>query len=133
MKKLLIVVPALMLMFALVSCGKESSPKNVATDRVFLTLDSNPTTGCTWMIKMDDSGVAEYVGSTYVQNKVDGPGDVALSGVGGKETFEFKCLKEGTANVNLKYGHAWAENEIYEVKNARIVVSGNLTGTIELY
>lgn len=133
MKKFCIFMLAIILLVALVSCGKEGSPKTVATDRVFLTLDSNPTTGCTWMITMDDSGVAEYIGSTYVQNKVDGPSDVALSGVGGKETFEFKCLKEGTANVNLKYGHAWAENEIYEVKNARIVVSANLTGSIELY
>lgn len=133
MKRGLLLILALSVLIALASCGNENSSEPVAKDRVFLTLDSNPTTGCTWMITMDDSGVAEYIGSTYVQNKVDGPGDVAVAGAGGKETFEFKCLKEGTAIVNLKYGHSWAPEEIYEEHNARITVTGNLTGTIELF
>ena len=134
MKRIIICIMAVLMVFVLASCGKDTSPKTVATDRVFLTLDSNPTTGCTWMVTMDESGVAEYIGSQYVQDEAPASqSGEQIAGRGGKETFEFRCLKEGTANVVLKYGHAWTEDEIYDVKNARITVSSNLTGTIELY
>lgn len=131
MKKALIVISIAVLMVLAVGCGKDESAKMVASDRVYLTLDSNPTTGCTWMVTVQDNGVAEYIGSTYVQDEAPAsPSGEQIAGRGGKETLEFKCLKAGDATVVLKYGHAWAADEIYRTLDATIHVNQDLTGTI---
>ena len=131
MKKTVVIYFAVLLLFVLAACEKESAPVAVETDRVFLTLDSNPTTGCTWMVTMQDNGVAEYIGSKYVQNEAPAsPSGEQIAGRGGQETFEFRCLKAGDATVTLKYGHAWAENEIYRTLDATIHVNADLIGSI---
>ena len=131
MKKAIIVISIAFLLVLAVGCGKDESVRTVVSDRVFLTLDSNPTTGCTWMVTVQENGVAEYVGSKYVQDEVPAsPSGEQIAGRGGQETFEFKCLKAGDATVTLKYGHAWSAEEIYRTLDAVIHVNQDLTGTI---
>ena len=131
MKKAILVISIAILVLLAVGCGKDSAAKTVNSDRVYLTLESNPTTGCTWMVTVQDNGVAEYVGSKYVQDEaLASPSGEQIVGRGGQETFEFRCLKAGDATVTLKYGHAWAENEIYRTLEATIHVNKDLTGTI---
>ena len=126
MKKTILVIAIVTLVLLAVSCGKDGT-----ADRVFLTLESNPTTGCTWMVTIQDNGVAEYIGSKYVQDEAPAsPNGEQIAGRGGQETFEFRCLKAGDAKVTLKYGHAWAENEIYRTLDATIHVNADLTGSI---
>ena len=126
-RKILIIVAVMVLLLA-VGCksGKKQEAEN--KDRVYLTLAANPTTGCTWMVTVEDNGVAEYVGSQYVADQAH----EGMVGTGGNETFEFKCLKQGDAKVTLKYGHAWAQDEVYDVKEAVIHVNKDKTGTITL-
>ena len=128
MKKAILVISIAILVLLAVGCGKDGAAKTVNSDRVYLTLAANPTTGCTWMVTVEDNGVAEYVGSQYVADQAP----EGMVGTGGNETFEFKCLKQGDAKVTLKYGHAWAQDEVYDVKEAVIHVNKDMTGTITL-
>ena len=131
MKKAILVISIAILVLLAVGCGKDGTAKTVSSDRVYLTLESNPTTGCTWMVTVQDNGVAEYVGSKYVQDEAPAsPSGEQIAGRGGQETFEFRCLKAGDATVTLKYGHAWTENEIYRTLDATIHVNADLTGSI---
>ena len=131
MKKAIIVITIAILLVLAAGCSKDGAEKSVATDRVYLTLESNPTTGCTWMVTVKDTGIVEYIGSNYVQDPAPASANgEQIAGRGGKETFEFKCLKAGDASVTLRYGHAWAENEIYRTLEATIHVNKDLTGTI---
>ena len=83
-RKILIIVAVMVLLLA-VGCksGKKQEAEN--KDRVYLTLAANPTTGCTWMVTVEDNGVAEYVGSQYVADQAP----EGMVGTGGNETFEF--------------------------------------------
>ena len=131
MKKAIIVISIAFLLVLAVGCGKDGSDKVIVSDRVYLTLDSNPTTGCTWIITVHDNGVAEYIGSKYVQDEAPAsPSGEQIAGRGGQETFEFKCLKAGDATITLKYGHAWATDEVYRTVEATIHVNKDLSGTI---
>ena len=131
MKKAIIIVSIALMLILAAGCNKDGAEKSIATDRVYLPLESNPTTGCTWMVTVKDTDIVEYIGSNYIQDPapVSANGE-QIAGRGGQETFEFKCLKAGDASVTLRYGHAWAENEIYRTLEATIHVNKDLTGTI---
>lgn len=95
---------------------------------LFITLASNPTTGCTWRVEVKDPTVVRYEGSEYKPDKVaDG-----IVGSGGYETFIFRCLKQGETEVDFIYGHAWAPDEVYDRTTALIRVDSklNATGTL---
>ncbi len=125
MKKVVIAMLVVLSVFAFVSCA---STKKSASSEVTLVLESNPTTGCTWSVKVVDESVAKFVGSEYKQN--DNPG--GMVGVGGHDTLTFQLLKQGETKVELNYGHAWNANEVYDTKTAVIKVNADLTGTIDL-
>ena len=125
MKKVLISLIIVLSVFALVGC---TSAKKSASSEVTLVLESNPTTGCTWSVKVVDESIAKFVGSEYQQN--DNPG--GMVGVGGHDTLTFQCLKQGETKVELNYGHAWNAEEVYDRKEAVIKVNADLTGTIDL-
>ena len=131
MKKAVIIISIAFLLVLAAGCNKDGTQKDVATDRVYFTLESNPTTGCTWMVTVKDTDIVEYIGSNYIQDPAPASANgEQIAGRGGYETFEFKCLKAGDASVTLRYGHAWAENEIYRTLEATIHVNKDLTGTI---
>lgn len=125
MKKVIISMLIVLSVFALVGCA---SAKKSGSNEVTLTLESNPTTGCTWSVKVEDESIATFVGSEYTPK--DNP--QGMVGVGGHDTLTFKCLKQGETKVELNYGHAWNAAETYETKEALIKVNADLTGTIEL-
>ncbi len=129
MKRLVTALLIVFAVFALVSCASTGTAKKSArSDEVYLTLESNPTTGCTWSVEVEDESIAKFVDSHYIQN--DNPG--GMVGVGGHETLTFKCLKQGETKVELNYGHAWNANEVYQTLEALIKVEADLTGTIEI-
>ena len=125
MRKVIISMLIVLSVFALVGCA---SAKKDASNEVTLTLESNPTTGCTWSVKVVDESVAKFVGSEYTPN--DNPG--GMVGVGGHDTLTFQCLKQGQTKVELNYGHAWNAEEVYDRKEALITVNADLSGTIKL-
>ncbi len=125
MKRIIIATLVVLSVFALVACA---SAKKGESDKVTLTLESNPTTGCTWAVVVEDESVAKFLGSEYTPN--ENPG--GMVGVGGHETLTFQCLKQGETKVQLNYGHAWNAEEVYEKKQAVIKVNSDLTGSIEL-
>ena len=125
MKKVLFALFVLFAAFAFVSCA---SSKKTGSNEVTLELESNPTTGCSWMVKVEDESIAVYEGNEYTPN--ENPG--GMVGVGGVDTLTFKLLKQGTTKVQLNYGHAWASDEVYGTKEALITVNADLTGKIEL-
>ena len=125
MRQVIISMLIVLSVFALVGCA---SAKKDASNEVTLTLESNPTTGCTWSVKVVDESVAKFVGSEYTPN--DNPG--GMVGVGGHDTLTFQCLKQGQTKVELNYGHAWNAEEVYDRKEALITVNADLSGTIKL-
>jgi predicted secreted protein len=86
---------------------------------VQFTQGSNPSTGCSWVIKnqdeIDSSNLVKYIGSTYKSNCQD-----KRVGCGGEETFRFRIgdIQEGDElpEIHMVYGHSWAiETEFYEM------------------
>ena len=125
MKKVVISMLIVLSVFALVGCA---SAKKSGSNEVTLTLESNPTTGCSWSVKVVDESIAKFVGSEYTPNE----NPQGMVGVGGHEVLTFQCLKQGETEVNFIYGHAWAPDEVYDRTTALIRVDSklNATGTL---
>ncbi|ELK8694092.1 protease inhibitor I42 family protein [Erwinia papayae] len=80
---------------------------------VQISLDSNPTTGYSWMIKKLPKELI-FVSSSYEQSKECKDGAVGCSG---KETFTFIAQKSGTDELKLIHGQpfdksTWKENTV---------------------
>ena len=103
-----------------------SQTKNSGSKYITVDLKSNPTTGGSWKIQIADESVAKLESDTYEQDEHE-PGMV---GVGGTETFGFKCLKPGKTDVKFTYGQMWEGGSIWETKNAVITVNENSLGII---
>jgi len=106
--------------------------KNASEDNVIyvesntivqFTEGSNPSTGCSWIIKnqeeIDNSELVKYIGSTYKSHCDYNSGRTGVSGCGGDETFSFRIgdIQEGDElpEIHMVYGHRWAiETEFYE-------------------
>jgi inhibitor of cysteine peptidase len=71
-----------------------------------ISLESNPTTGYMWQPGFD-SEFLELVGSNFVA-------DSTLIGAPGTETFEFRALTEGQAEVTMIYKRPWEEDVLEE-------------------
>jgi len=124
MKKALIIVLAIAALFALASC---KTVKN-GEDTAVLTLKSNPTTGCSWMVKVADENVAVVESIEYQPDE----NPAGMVGVGGVDHIKFKAVGAGSTTASLDYGHAWNPEEVYEKKTAQITVDSNLHITVEL-
>ena len=101
--------------------------KNESLSR-YITVDlkTNPTTGGGWKIDIADKSVAKLESDTYVRDE----SPAGMVGVGGTETFGFKCLKPGKTDVKFVYGQMWEGGSIWETKKAVITVNDNLLGSI---
>ncbi|OUM66091.1 Non-catalytic module family DOC2, partial [Piromyces sp. E2] len=89
---------------------------------VQFTEESNPSTGCSWIIKnqeeIDHSDLVKYIGSTY-KSHCENSSRIGVSGCGGDETFKFLIgdIQEGDElpEIHMVYGHSWAiDTEYYE-------------------
>ena len=126
MKKIAIVLFAVLAVFALAGCRNVRISKPASTD-LKLTLLSNPSTGCSWMVKIEDENIATYLGSEY--NQAEAP--EGMVGVGGTETLYFRTQNPGETKVYLEYGHSWS-GEVYNSHIAVITVKEDMTGKITM-
>lgn len=89
----------------------------VVGDTFEITLDSNATTGHTWRVQHDTGPI------TMTGRKYDEPTS-GLMGAGGKETFTFKAVNPGDAELQFAYWREWeGENSIVETKVYHVSVS----------
>jgi inhibitor of cysteine peptidase len=100
--------------------GGES--KNVAADASYsgktieisagnsltVTLDSNPSTGFSWVLKgIGNESVLEQAGHEF---KAAPASDPPLLGAGGKEIWTFKALNKGSSTISMEYVRSWEQN-----------------------
>jgi len=79
-----------------------------------VSLDSNPTTGYTWIVSaisnhhvLQGNNVSRYIAGERATK--------GLVGAGGSEIFSFKAILEGTAKLIFRYARSW-ESEVKPVE-----------------
>ncbi len=88
-----------------------------------VALNSNRTTGFSWELnQISDTTVLEKASNTY-ENPQATSGK-PLVGAGGRELWNFKALKKGTATISMEYSQPWSGG----TKGAQ---KFNLTVTVE--
>ena len=73
-----------------------------------IELESNPTTGYQWEENFDEKKVK------LIDKNFDSSSTAV--GAGGKETFTFKVLSEGSSTIRLGYKRAWESDSIEKVE-----------------
>ncbi len=79
----------------------------VQDDQLRVSLDANPTTGYTWMMRLDGDAL-ELAGDEFL-NGQSTDGSRAVVGSGGTQQFTFQGLAPGEATVTLEYERPWEE------------------------
>ena len=113
-----------------ISCGSSSkaagtsagSEKNDSSS-VFVILDSNPSTGYSWVCSATDKNVVELVTDQFIQNDAAGE----KLGLGGKHTFILQGKKEGKTQVSFTYARTNStpsQKRVYEVTVAADLSTG---------
>jgi inhibitor of cysteine peptidase len=76
-------------------------------------LNSNPTTGFKWeLIQISDASVLEKVSDKFETPMIkQKEGSPPIVGAGGKEFWQFKALKKGTAAISMEYSRPWEGGE----------------------
>ena len=88
-----------------------------------VVLDSNPSTGYQWQIGFDGT-LIELVDRRF---ELDSNLNPPPPGTGGKETFIFRGLAEGTADVVFTYKRPW-EDEVLKTEQVTFEVDGDAVG-----
>lgn len=71
-----------------------------------LKLDSNPTTGYTWMLEDDKTPAGlEFLGCRYTRTQA--VGDRPLVGSGGIDSWAFRAVGKGAVHLNLQKVRPW--------------------------
>ena len=76
-----------------------------------IELESNPSTGCTWVVEIDNKDVIKSSGSKYTDS--NRPGSVPVVGAAGTESFYFDAVSDGTATITFTYGRHWEGGSIF--------------------
>ena len=107
---------------------KNNIDKDFVTDgkSLVINLDSNPTTGYSWSFDISDETVIRFVKSEYTET---GTG----VGAGGRDSFRFIGLSEGTAEINFTYSQQWTEDPAANTAQFKIAVDKNGNITVESY
>ncbi|NQT66287.1 MAG: protease inhibitor I42 family protein [Actinobacteria bacterium] len=80
-------------------------------DRINIKLESNPTTGYSWILDGEtDTSVVSLFDSKFVQTEKE----EELVGAGGYEIFTFKAENNGQTEIILTYKRSWEEEELKE-------------------
>ena len=74
---------------------------------VFISLESNPTTGYSWVPVYNQDELA-LVDEDYQQDE----NSQGLVGAGGTQTFRFKALKSGQTQITMSYQRSWEPSPI---------------------
>jgi inhibitor of cysteine peptidase len=127
MKRAWLLVAAVVLTLGLVAgCGgiktytDSGQEINIGVGQDFIiALGSNPTTGYSWQASYDES-MLELVGgqSTYEPKET---GDDVV-GAGGIESFQFRALKAGQAEITLSYARPWEGGGTADTKVFTVVI-----------
>ena len=125
-RKILMVVAVL---FVLVGCGPSEvrldanangTQKEIQRGTVlFITLDSNPTTGYSWQVAPIEPAIVRQVGNAEYKASAAAPGIV---GSGGTETFRFEPLSAGTTTLKLNYQRPW-EKDVAPIKTFTVQIT----------
>ena len=88
--------------------GDNGKTVKVAVDgTVTLTLESNPTTGFSWIgVDKADKDILKLERNDYKQNA----SPAGMVGVGGRDTIVYRALKKGKAKIDLTYMQPWEPN-----------------------
>ena len=70
-------------------------------EKMFITLDSNPTTGYQWEVADVDASVLAQLGTEYDADSSQ------LIGSGGEEIFTFEAVGLGETSLQLIYHQPW--------------------------
>lgn len=103
---------------------------NIQKHDLSITLSANPTTGCSWVVEIDNKDVIKESGSNYVQT----PALPGMAGVGGNETFYFDAGKDGEAKITMVYGQHWDGGSIFRTVVYTVVCKDgklNVTNTVD--
>jgi len=75
-------------------------------EKFVIKLDSNPSTGYSWVSDFDEEYVAfvEKLNKTTLVHPIEGS---EIVGAPGQEVFKFKALKTGETKINFYYLREW--------------------------
>jgi inhibitor of cysteine peptidase len=73
-----------------------------AGNEFVIALESNPTTGYSWMATFEESEF-ELISDNYEADETEG----MVVGSGGTQYLRFKALKAGEFKINLGYQRSW--------------------------
>ncbi len=84
-------------------------------------LPVNPSTGCSWWVESAPSGV-DISTSSSIDPTIDCGNPPRLGCSNEVVVYSFKSATAGQYTVELRYGHAWARNEYYQVATVQLTV-----------
>jgi inhibitor of cysteine peptidase len=88
---------------------KGSSIEVEKGEEIKILLDSNPTTGYSWIAGEEiDTNIGALTDSKYFQMK----SEEGMMGVGGFEVFTFEAKNSGQTEIVLYYMRPWEEEEL---------------------
>jgi len=105
--KKMIVIGSLLLIGACTSGVKVFSDPSIPIevkvgDRFTIELDSNATTGYSWVFDQPvDETILRLVSTDYITAKS------GLTGAGGSQVWLFQAIQPGTAVISLNYERSW--------------------------
>ncbi len=79
-----------------------------AGESLRVELESNPSTGYSWHVKMISENVLENTAGQY---ESDCASDSMVMGCGGKEVWEFKGIAAGETTLEMAYYRPWEEGK----------------------
>jgi predicted secreted protein len=92
-------------------------------------LPVNPSTGCSWWVESAPSSVGIST-SSDVDPTID-CGNPPRPGCSNEiVVYSFKSNTAGDYTIELRYGHAWARNEYYEIVMVQLTVTGPAAGPL---
>ena len=87
-------------------------------------LPVNPSTGCSWWVESAPSSV-DISTSDDVDPTIDCGHPPRLGCSDQVEVYSFKPNEAGEYSIELRYGHAWARNEYYQVAIVHLTVGNS--------
>ena len=91
---------------AVMSCASNEIEKPSEEKTITISLESNRTTGYSWVCEIDKPQIAELIADEYIIDKsiIDKKGIV---GAGGVQKFTISLKKQGRATIKFSYIRPW--------------------------
>ena len=117
-----VIVAAFTAFASLLSVSIEAQKHDLVID-----LSSNPSTGCSWVVEIDNESVIKAAGSKYIQKF----SAIPVSGAGGTEKFFFDAVSDGEAVITFTYGQHWEGGQIFTKVIYRCVSKGGKISVVD--